>query len=81
MRIPWAERQARMAEMRWRELQPKEKPRFALRLARFFIGEDYDEEVLPALVVNFLYIFLYIALIVFVSAVIAVVMFSIRFLF
>jgi len=53
MRISQVQRVARIAERQRRALEPKEKPRFALRLARFFIGEPYEEEVLPAEVINF----------------------------
>lgn len=54
MRIPWEERKARMEEWKQEEMRIKnEKPRFALRLARFFIGEDYHEEVIPAVIINF----------------------------
>ncbi len=46
-----------MASPQARSLIPQEKkPRFALKVARFFVGEDYDEEARPAEIINFLYI-------------------------
>lgn len=53
MSIPWSERQVRIAEIKRRQLEPPERPRFAIRLARRFIGDDYDEEVIPAVIINF----------------------------
>ena len=52
MSVPWSERQLRIAEIKRLQSQPKEKPRLALRVARYFIGDDYDEEVLPAGLIN-----------------------------
>jgi hypothetical protein len=79
MRISWEERQARILEEKQRALQPKEKPRFALRLARFLTGwgEDYEEEVIPAEVINFLVI----GITVFVLAVVVVVYLVVHFVF
>ena len=71
MRIPWEERQARIFAAKHPELQPKEKPRFALRLARFLTGwgEDYKEEVIGAEIINFLVIGLIVVAVILMAAV------------